>query len=118
MKLICKLNNFHWWFWFIAFLYTSFAIAGWHPGYIFAMEVLALNLFNSILMQKRISHVKIQADIIYLLISIGGLWNGINTYMFITLLTLLFIKVFYSQCIITYILYLFPWNSRRVNPSI
>jgi len=114
MKLNYNIYNYHWWFWSIAVIYASAAIAGWQPGYIYTIEVLALNLLNSILLQNIIAYEKIQVNIIFLLISLGGLWDEGKFYVYICLLTLLVIKTFSCHCIVLYFTRILPWNNRNI----
>ncbi len=113
MKLKLDSANPFWWFWAITLVLIVCAVAGWTPGYFLVMAVSAIQVIVFLLRGRNVMAFPSQIRIVYLALTLIGLWETGRLLIYLLLLLGTVMVVLFGRCSISMALKPMPWNRNR-----
>jgi hypothetical protein len=113
MKLKLELADVFWWFWAITLAFIVAAVAGWTPGYYAVMAVSAIQVVVFLVRERSLLAFPTQIRVVYLILTLTGLWAAIRLPFYVLLLLGTIMVVFFGRCSIALVLKYMPWNRDR-----
>lgn len=103
-----------WWsYWVVTFLLIVAALSGWALGYGLVILVSALQLGHSFIRNGSVASFPVQIRLVYLGVTLFGLWEGRRFYVYALLLVGTILVAFLGRCSIALLLKRMPWNRGR-----
>jgi len=102
-----------WWYWTVTLVGIAAAMAGWDLGYGAVILISAFQLCHSFLRNPSLVAFPVQVRLVYLGVTLFGLWQGPRFIVFALLLVGTFMVVFFGRCGIALALKGMPWNRGR-----
>jgi len=105
-------TDIRWWFWTTTLVCIVAAVAGWTPGYYAVMAISGLQVLFFLAQEKSLSAFPTQIRVVYLALTLLGLWPEVRLPVYALLLGTVMVTLF-GRCAIALILRRMPWNRSR-----
>lgn len=113
MKLKIDATDIHWWFWATTLAFMVAAVAGWTPGYFVVMGISLVQVLFYLVQGTSLAAFPVQIRVVYLALTLFGLWPEVRLFVYIILLLGTAMVVFFGRCSIALVLKHMPWNRGR-----
>ena len=113
MKLKTNTSDIRWWFWLVTLIFIIAALLGWSPAYYIVIAISLIQVIFFLVQEKSLSAYPVQIRIVYFLLTLFGLWPGVNFWIYLLLLLGTIMVTFFGRCFIAQILKWMPWNKNR-----
>jgi hypothetical protein len=113
MALKTDPTDIRWWFWATTLVFIVAAVAGWTPGYYAVMAISGLQVLFFLAQEKSLSAFPTQIRVVYLALTLSGLWPEVRLPVYALLLLGTVMVTFFGRCAIALILKRMPWNGSR-----
>jgi hypothetical protein len=102
-----------WWVWLVTWALIVAALLGWTPGYYGVVAVSVANVAFKAVQKASISAFAVQTRIVYLALTLPGLWPEVRFWWYLALLAGTTLVAFFDRCTIARVLRRAPWNKDR-----
>ncbi len=106
-------KSIDWWFWLVTWALIVAAVAGWAPAYYGVIAVSLANVAVKAVGKRSLTAFAVQTRIVYLLLTLPGLWPEVRFWWYLALLAGTTLVVFFDRCTIARVLQHAPWNKGR-----
>lgn len=110
MKLVLTYKSFDWWLWALCLIGIIVALFGYFWGYYFVIGISVFQVLWFWKREKSLVSFNTQVRIVYLLLSLPGLFQPFGYYFYILLCIGTIMVVFMGRCSIAMVLRKMPWN--------
>lgn len=102
-----------WWVWLVTWALIAAALLGWTPAYYGVVAVSAANFTTKAVQKGSLTAFAVQTRIVYLALTLPGLWPEVRFWWYIALFAGSTLVVFFDRCTIAHVLKYAPWNRDR-----
>ncbi|KPK39461.1 MAG: hypothetical protein AMJ69_05565 [Gammaproteobacteria bacterium SG8_47] len=113
MELKINVTDIRWWFWATTLAFMIAAVAGWVPGYYLVIGISVAHTLFFLAQEKSLVSFPVQIRVIYLGLTLLGLWPEGRLFVYIALLVGTVMVTFFGRCSIALVLKHTPWNQGR-----
>jgi hypothetical protein len=113
MDLKINAGDIRWWFWAATLAFIVAAVTGWEPGYHAVIAISALHAAYFVVQEKSLSAFPVQTRLVYLGLTLFGLWPEVRLPAYGLLLVGTVMVTFFDRCAIALVLKHMPWNQGR-----
>lgn len=110
MNFKVNIKSSEWWFWTITLVFLMAAVAGWPAGYSAVILISFIQIPFIAFTSGSLFSFASQVRLVFFGLSLFGLWDGVNAYLYTTLIFGTGMVVLFSRCAISSVLEKMPWN--------